>query len=269
MSTEVPTILKKILARKEQEVIERRQTLPLSELENRAKAQAACRGFICELEANIKRGQPGVIAEIKKASPSKGVIRENFDPVAIAQEYQQAGASCLSILTDKDFFQGDESYLIDARAACTLPVLRKDFLVDPYQVVESRALGADCVLLIVAALDQGLMTELASCATQLGMDLLIEVHDQQELEQALLLPTGLIGINNRDLHTFETRLETTYELLSGIPEDRTVVTESGIHSKKDIVEMQAKGVNSFLVGEAFMRAEHPGQELQRLFFAAD
>ncbi|PCI46979.1 MAG: indole-3-glycerol-phosphate synthase [Moraxellaceae bacterium] len=266
MSNDVPTILKKILARKEQEVLERSKTVPLSELENRARQQSAPRGFIRELETNISNGRPGVIAEIKKASPSKGVIRENFDPVAIALDYQQAGASCLSILTDKDFFQGDEAYLIEARKACTLPILRKDFLIDPYQVVESRAVGADCVLLIIAALDEVLMKELASCAMQLDMDLLIEVHNQQELEQALLLPEGLIGINNRDLHTFDTRLETTYELLSAIPDARTVVTESGIHAKKEIQQMQSKGVNGFLVGEAFMRAEHPGQQLRTLFF---
>ena len=266
MSTDVPTILKKILARKEQEVLERSKAVSLSELETRARQQSAPRGFIRELEASIRSGRPGVIAEIKKASPSKGIIRENFDPVEIALDYQQAGASCLSILTDKDFFQGEESYLVDARQACRLPVLRKDFLIDPYQVVESRAIGADCVLLIIASLDEGLMKELASCATQLGMDLLIEVHNQQELEQALLLPDGLIGINNRDLHTFNTRLETTYELLPEIPTGRTVVTESGIHEKKEIQQMQRKGVNGFLVGEAFMRAEHPGRQLQSLFF---
>lgn len=266
MGKETPTILKKILQRKWQEIEQRQRQCSMAQLQAQAQRQDPPRGFISRIEHSLKQKRPAVIAEIKKASPSKGVLREDFDPLAIAQEYESAGASCLSILTDADFFQGSEDYLIQARAAVSLPVLRKDFMLDPYQIVESRAIGADCVLLIIAALDVTQMHELADCAMALGLDLLIEVHNEQELEQALGLDQGLIGINNRDLHTFNTTLETTYQLLSHIPEDRIVVTESGIHSREDIVAMQGRGVNSFLVGEAFIVAKQPGLQLKQLFF---
>ena len=210
-------------------------------------------------------GEAAVIAEIKKASPSKGVIREDFDPVAIAEAYQRGGAACLSVLTDRDFFQGHEDYLSAAREACDLPVIRKDFIVDPYQVVEARAIGADCILLIVAALDDATLAELDAAARELGMDVLVEVHDRTELERALRLELDLVGINNRNLRTFETRLETTLDLLDAVPPGCLVVTESGIHGRADVARMRASGVHAFLVGEAFMRAEDPGAELQYLF----
>lgn len=206
-----------------------------------------------------------MIAEIKKASPSKGVLREDFDPAAIAQSYAQHGAACLSVLTDKDFFQGSEAYLQQARAACALPVLRKDFIIHPYQVYEARAIGADCILLIVAALDDAVMRELAALAAALGMAVLVEVHDAAELERALALETPLIGVNNRNLRTFETSLQTTLHLLDRIPEDRIVITESGILRREDVALMRAHHVDAFLVGEAFMRAAEPGAELARLF----
>jgi len=221
------------------------------------------------VEAIRKRldgGEPAVIAEIKKASPSKGVIRPDFDPAAIAKSYEAGGAACLSVLTDVDFFQGADEYLVQARTACALPVLRKDFIVDPYQVVEARAIGADCILLIAAALDDTRMQELAGTAQELGLDVLVEVHDGEELERALRLELPLVGINNRDLRTFETRLETTLELLDAIPGDRIVVTESGIHTPDDVARMREHGVHAFLVGETFMRAEQPGERLAELFF---
>ena len=260
-----PTILREIIARKREEIKERSAVSSLSELENRAAGQTACRGFAKAMQTAASY-QPAVIAEAKRASPSKGVIRENFDPAAIARSYEAGGATCLSVLTDVDFFQGGDDCLVAARAACTLPVIRKDFLIDPYQVVEARALGADCVLLIAAALDDDQMAELAATAFESGMDVLVEVHDAAELERSLRLDTSLLGINNRDLHSFETRLETTFELLPMIPGDRLVVTESGIHSRDDVAAMQAQGVNAFLVGEAFMRAEDPGAKLKELFF---
>ena len=260
-----PTILREIIARKREEIKERSAVSSLSELENRAAGQTACRGFAKAMQTAASY-QPAVIAEAKRASPSKGVIRENFDPAAIARSYEAGGATCLSVLTDVDFFQGGDDCLVAARAACTLPVIRKDFLIDPYQVVEARALGADCVLLIAAALDDDQMAELAATAVESGMDVLVEVHDAAELERSLRLDTSLLGINNRDLHSFETRLETTFELLPMIPGDRLVVTESGIHSRDDVAAMQAQGVNAFLVGEAFMRAEDPGAKLKELFF---
>jgi indole-3-glycerol phosphate synthase len=214
-----------------------------------------------------KRKQPAVIAEIKKASPSKGVIRENFVPADIAKSYEKGGATCLSVLTDVDFFQGADDYLKQARAACKLPVIRKDFMIDPYQIVEARALGADCVLLIVSALDDVKMAELAAVAKDVGLDVLVEVHDGDELERALkTLDTKLVGVNNRNLHTFEVSLETTLDLLPRIPRDRLVITESGILNRADVELMEVSDVYSFLVGEAFMRAENPGMELQRLFF---
>jgi indole-3-glycerol phosphate synthase len=214
----------------------------------------------------VVAGRPAVIAEVKKASPSKGVIRESFEPAQIAQQYAQNGATCLSVLTDRDYFMGDERYLVEARAACPLPVIRKDFIVAPYQVYEARAIGADAILLIMAALDDVAFRSLHQCATDLGMDVLIEVHDALELERAMAIQPAMIGINNRDLRTFDTRLETTIALLDRIPEGVLVVTESGIHHRADVEKMQQAGVNAFLVGEAFMREPDPGQALARLFF---
>ncbi|CAH0250482.1 indole-3-glycerol phosphate synthase TrpC [Pseudomonas mediterranea] len=263
----VPTVLEKILTRKAEEVAERRARVSLAELENLARAADAPRGFANALIDQAKKKQPAVIAEIKKASPSKGVIREHFVPADIARSYEKGGATCLSVLTDIDFFQGHDDYLKQARAACRLPVIRKDFMVDPYQIVEARALGADCVLLIVSALDDVKMAELASVAKDMGLDVLVEVHDGDELERALkTLDTRLIGVNNRNLHTFEVSLETTLDLLPRIPRDRLVITESGILNRADVELMEVSDVYSFLVGEAFMRAESPGTELQRLFF---
>jgi indole-3-glycerol phosphate synthase len=261
-----PTILKRIVDRKWEEVGAHRKRRPLGELQGDIRAQSAPRGFVAAMQRSLADGRSAVIAEAKKASPSKGVIRADFDAAAIAASYARGGASCLSVLTDVDFFQGADAYLVAARAACALPVIRKDFLVDPYQVVEARAIGADCVLLIVAALEDGQMAELNACALELGMDVLVEVHDHRELERALRLGNTLVGINNRDLHTFETRLETTYELLPEIPAGHIVVTESGIHTAADVAAMRAHGVDAFLVGEAFMRAEEPGERLAELFF---
>ncbi|MND88646.1 Indole-3-glycerol phosphate synthase [compost metagenome] len=263
----VPTVLEKILARKVEEVAQRLTKVSLAELEVLAKAADAPRGFAKALLAQAKLKQPAIIAEIKKASPSKGVIREHFVPDEIARSYEKGGATCLSVLTDVDYFQGADSYLQQARAACALPVIRKDFMIDPYQIVEARALGADCVLLIVAALDDVKMGELAAVAKSVGLDVLVEVHDGNELERALkTLDTPLVGINNRNLHTFEVSLETTLDLLPRVPRDRLVITESGILNRADVELMEINEVYSFLVGEAFMRAEHPGNELQRLFF---
>jgi len=263
MSTD--DILSKILRRKAEEVAARRAQVPLAELARRIEAAAAPRGFVAAIERRIAGGQAAVIAEIKKASPSKGLLRADFRPAEIAQSYARAGAACLSVLTDIDFFQGADEYLRAARAACALPVLRKDFTVDPYQVHEARALGADAILLIVAALDDAVLGELAGLAGSLGLDVLVEVHDATELERALRLGTTLIGINNRNLRTFETRLETTLDLLARIPADRIVVTESGIHTPADVARMRAAGVHAFLVGEAFMRAPDPGARLAELF----
>ncbi|WP_095082964.1 indole-3-glycerol phosphate synthase TrpC [Pseudomonas sp. Irchel s3h17] len=263
----IPTVLEKILARKVEEVAERIARVTLAEVEVLAKAADAPRGFAQALLAQARLKQPAVIAEIKKASPSKGVIRENFVPAEIARSYEKGGATCLSVLTDIDYFQGADIYLQQARAACKLPVIRKDFMIDPYQIVEARALGADCVLLIVAALDDVKMAELASVAKGVGLDVLVEVHDGDELERALkVLDTPLVGVNNRNLHTFDVSLETTLDLLPRIPRDRLVITESGILNRADVELMEISEVYSFLVGEAFMRAESPGAELQRLFF---
>jgi indole-3-glycerol phosphate synthase len=258
-------ILDTILARKTQEVRERASTLPLPELAARCRDLPDPRGFVQALEARIDAGLPAVIAEIKKASPSKGVIRADFDPAAIAASYERGGAACLSILTDIDFFQGADAYLQQARAACALPVLRKDFVIDPYQVYEARALGADCILLIVAALDDPLLQELTLLAAELDLDVLVEVHDGAELERALDLPSPLIGINNRNLRSFEVSLETTLGLKARVPSDRLLVTESGIAAPADVARMRANDVHAFLVGEAFMRASDPGAELARLF----
>ncbi len=261
-----PTVLKKILARKHEEVAERRRTLPFSELESRASAQPTTRGFVEAVATKIESGQPAVIAEVKKASPSQGVIRANFDPVAIAKSYERGGATCLSVLTDIDFFQGSDAYLQAARSACKLPVLRKDFTIDPYQVVEARALGADCILLIVAALTDDQLDELSDVALQWGLDVLVEVHNREELERAIPMGNRLLGINNRDLHTFATSLQTTFDLLDDLPDEFIVVSESGIHSRDDVASLHQHGVNAYLVGEAFMRAPDPGAELKRLFF---
>ncbi len=258
-------ILRTILARKAEEIAERSARTPLAELRARAANASPVRPFAAALESDIVAGRAGVIAEVKRASPSKGLIRPDFEPAAIARSYAAGGASCLSVLTDRDFFQGSEDFLVAARSACDLPVLRKDFTVDPYQVYEARAIGADCILLIVAALDDARLAELLGLAHELGMDALVEVHDAAELERALALPARLVGINNRDLRTFETRLETTLGLLAGIPADRRVVTESGIHTPEDVVRLRAAGVQAFLIGEAFMRAPDPGTALAALF----
>ena len=262
----VPTVLEKIITRKFEEVAERRARVALAELERLAAAADPVRGFARRLQEQVTSKQPAVIAEIKKASPSKGVLREDFVPAEIAKSYEAGGATCLSVLTDIDFFQGADEYLQQARAACSLPVIRKDFMVDPYQVVEARALGADCILLIAAALSDERMKELADVAAEQGLDVLVEVHDAAELERALLIEAPLLGINNRNLHTFELNLETTLELLPRVPRDRVVVTESGILHRVDVELMEINQVYAFLVGEAFMRAEQPGVELQRLFF---
>jgi len=258
-------ILHKILARKAEEIAERRARVPLPALTARASAAPPVRGFVEAIEQTIAEGRAAVIGEIKKASPSKGMLRADFQPEAIARSYAAAGATCLSVLTDIDFFQGADEYLQQARAACALPVLRKDFTIDPYQVVEARALGADCILLIVAALSDLALGELAGHAQHHGLDVLVEVHDATELERALKLNTALIGINNRNLRTFDTRLETTLDLLERIPPDRIVVTESGIHTSADVARMRAAGVHAFLVGEAFMKAADPGARLAELF----
>ena len=260
------TILKKILDRKAEEVAERQAKTSLADLEKQIRTADKCRGFTHALTERISHKRPAVIAEIKKASPSKGLIREHFEPAAIAESYAENGAACLSVLTDKDFFQGDEEYLRQARDACRLPVIRKDFMIDPWQVAESRAIGADCILLIVAALEPARMQELAASAREYGMDFLVEVHNRKELDQALLLDADLIGINNRDLHTFKTSLTVTYELLPDIPDGAAVITESGIHIREDVEEMLDHGVYGFLVGESFMRAQEPGEKLKELFF---
>jgi len=261
-------VLQRILSAKAEEVARAKSSRPLAAVRDAARSAAAPRDFVGALRARIGAGRPAVIAEIKKASPSRGVLREQFDPGAIATSYERHGAACLSVLTDAQFFQGTLEHLKQARAACGLPVLRKDFMIDPYQVYEARAAGADCILLIVAALDAARMRELESVAHELGMAVLVEAHDAAELEQALALKTPLVGINNRDLRTFETRLETTLGLLPRISAGRLVVTESGILAPGDVARMRAHDVGCFLVGEAFMRAADPGAELERLFAPA-
>ena len=260
-------ILTTILARKADEIAERSARVSLADLRARAADAPPMRGFADALNAMIAQGDPAVIAEVKKASPSKGVIRPDFRPADIAVSYEFGGAACLSVLTDVDFFQGADDYLRQARDACTLPVLRKDFTVDPYQVYEARALGADCILLIVAALDDGQLVDLSGLAMQLGMDVLVEVHDIDELERALQVPVPLVGINNRNLRTFEVSLDTTLAMKDAVPKDRLLVTESGIVVPEDVATMRDAGVNAFLVGETFMRAEEPGEALRQLFFA--
>ncbi len=259
-------ILNRILRRKIEEIEVGRQQVPLEQLRAQLESVSAPRGFTRSLRDKQSSGLSAVIAEIKKASPSKGVIREDFDPVQIAESYAKGGASCLSILTDRDFFQGHDDYLVAARNACLLPVIRKDFIIDPYQVYESRALGADCILLILAALEDRTLKDLYRLSSDLGMDTLVEVHNRHELERAMHLDLDILGINNRDLHSFEISLSTTLDLLDAIPETCLVVTESGIHSSEDVQLMRDHGVNCFLVGEAFMRAEDPGSELRGLFF---
>ena len=259
-------ILDTILARKAEEIAERSARTPLAELIARVEDASPVRGFAAALHERIVTGDAAVIAEIKKASPSKGVIRADFRPGEIAMSYEFGGAACLSVLTDVDFFQGADAYLQQAREACTLPVLRKDFTIDPYQVYEARVLGADCILLIVAALDDGQLVELSGLAMQLDMDVLVEVHDIDELERALQVPVPLIGINNRNLRTFEVSLENTLAMKDAVPKDRLLVTESGIVVADDVARMRAAGVNAFLVGETFMRADEPGEALRQLFF---
>jgi len=258
-------VLQRILARKCEEVAERRARVPLADLRARSLDAMTTRGFESTLRSTVLAGNAAVIAEVKKASPSKGVIRADFDPVQIAQSYAAGGASCLSVLTDVDFFQGDDRYLQAARGACALPALRKDFVIDAYQIYEARDLGADCILLIAAALDDSRLADFVSLATEIGIDVLLEVHDGEELQRALATPASLIGVNNRNLRNFETRLETTLELKPSIPPDRLLVTESGIATRDDVQLMRSHGVNCFLVGEAFMRARDPGVELRQLF----
>jgi len=261
----MPDILNRIVAVKRDEIAAARPQRSLADLQELARAQTAPRGFAAAMRAKVARGDAAVIAEIKKASPSKGVLREDFDPAAIAATYAAHGAACLSVLTDVQFFQGHERYLRAARAACALPVIRKDFLIDPYQVVEARAMGADCVLLIAACLSDAQMAELEATALEQGLDVLVEVHDGDELERALRLETPLLGINNRNLRTFEVTLDTTLGLLPRVPADRLLVTESGILVQGDVAKMRAAGVHAFLVGEAFMRAVDPGVALASLF----
>lgn len=265
--SDLPDVLERILARKAEEISERRARLALSDLEEQIATRDAARGFIAQMEQALAAGRAAVIAEIKKASPSKGVIRPDFAPAEIAAQYAAGGAACLSVLTDRDFFHGSESALQAARAACELPALRKDFTIDPYQVAEARAIGADAILLIVAALSDAQLRELSAAAAEYGLDVLVEVHDRAELERALELPTRLVGINNRNLRDFSTRLETTLELLDVVPADRVVVTESAIHTRDDVARMRAAGVSAFLIGEAFMRADDPGAALRQLFAA--
>jgi len=264
-NTDTPTILKKILARKVEEIAERSAQVPLSELKQKLSHASKPRGFAAALTAKLANGESAVIAEIKKASPSKGIIRADFDPESIAVSYAQGGAACLSVLTDFDFFQGADEYLKQARAACDLPVIRKDFIIDEYQVYEARVMGADCILLIVSALAEQQLVSLHQVAVSLGMDVLIEVHDAAELATALKLENPMVGINNRNLHTFEVSLNNTFQLLEQIPADKIIITESGIHSREDVAAMRERNVNAFLVGEAFMRSDEPGQLLSEMF----
>lgn len=259
-------ILARILARKADEVAERRRQRSLAELQARAADAPPARGFAAALYARVTAGQPAVIAECKRASPSKGLLRPDYDPAKIAASYAAGGAAALSVLTDIDFFQGADADLVAARAACALPAIRKDFVIDAWQLAEARVLGADAVLLIAAALPDQRLMDYAHTAGELGLDVLLEVHDREELERALATPARLIGINNRSLRSFETRLETTLDLKDAVPADRLLVTESGIHSRADVATMRSAGVHAFLVGEAFMRAADPGARLRELFF---
>ena len=265
MSSGTPTILKTILARKREEVALRSKQNSMAELLENVASVSEPRGFHSAIKKQISSGEAAVIAEIKKASPSKGVICEKFDPEFIAKSYERGGACCLSVLTDEDFFQGSDDYLEIARQACNLPILRKDFIIDEYQIFEARSIGADCILLIVSALNKEKLGELNACALSLGMDVLIEVHNESELEIALELDNPVIGINNRNLHTFEVSLLNTYKLLDLVPKSVVVITESGIYSRADVQVMRQNKVNGFLVGEAFMRTDDPGQSLRKLF----
>jgi len=260
-----PDILQKILKRKVEEIMQATAKESLADLTARAKTALPVRGFIQSIENKMAAGQAAVIAEIKKASPSKGVMRENFIPSEIAKSYEKGGAACLSILTDQDFFQGCEKYLLQARESTSLPVIRKDFMIDSYQVYEARAMNADCILLIVSALEDAMLNELLSLAHNLKMDVLMEVHDRAEMERAINSGAKLIGVNNRNLRTFEVSLQTTLDMLNMLPEDRILVTESGIHVAGDVKLMRDNNVHSFLVGEAFMRADEPGEKLAELF----
>ena len=261
-----PEILTKIIEHKKKELIERKLHMPLEKFQEMVKEAPSPRGFEKALRAAQAAKRPGVIAEIKRASPSKGILRETFNPMEIAASYQMNGASCVSILTDSEFFKGSCAILELSRKTCWLPILRKDFIIDPYQVYETRAVDADCLLLIVAALEDSQMEELYALGKELRLDVLIEVHNKDELNRALKLKPSMVGINNRNLHTFDVSLDTTFNLLENIPEDCHVVTESGIHTKEDIALMTERGVNSFLVGEAFMVADNPGTKLKELFF---
>jgi indole-3-glycerol phosphate synthase len=260
-------VLERIVATKRTELAAAMHVSAPQALEARARAAAPARDFVAALRSKMEGGRAAVIAEAKRASPSKGLLREDFDPAAIAKRYEEAGAACLSVLTDREYFRGTNDDLQAARASCSLPALRKDFVIDPYQVYEARSIGADCILLIVAVLSQDEMGELERLAISLGMSVLVEVHDRAELDRALRLKTPLVGINNRDLRTFDTRLETTISLLPYVPKDRIVVTESGIRTAEDVSRMRSQGVNAFLVGEAFMRAPDPGEALRALFGA--
>jgi indole-3-glycerol phosphate synthase len=263
--TDTPDILKRIVSRKADEVAERKRQRPLDALSSALRDASPTRGFAQALAARIAAGQAGVIAEIKRASPSKGLLRPDFRPGEIAASYARGGAACLSVLTDRDFFQGDDAHLVEARAACDLPVIRKDFIIDPYQIYEARAMGADCILLIAACLQDAELADFTALADELGLDVLLEVHDAAELSRALAVPTRLAGINNRNLRTFDVSLSTTLELLPQVPADRLLVTESGIQSRDDVALMRANGVHAFLVGESFMRAPDPGAKLAELF----
>lgn len=265
--SQTPDILKKIILRKLEEIQAGCDRIPLREMKQKAlmMTTSPTRGFADAMQAKLDAGQSAVIAEIKKASPSKGVLRDPFNPVEIAQSYAEHGAACLSVLTDQDFFQGSNAYLQQVHEAVDLPIIRKDFIVDDYQVYEARVIGADCILLIAAAIGDAQMYELTETALQLGLDVLVEVHNEAEMERALRLPLPMIGINNRDLHTFDVSLDTTIRMLEMIPDDRIVITESGILGPDDVQTMRDHQVNSFLVGEAFMRAENPGEKLAELF----
>ena len=263
--SDTPDILKKILARKHEEIAERSEKLALEDLKKYAEQASPVRGFIAAIESKLAENKAAVIAEIKKASPSKGVLCENFNPSKIAKTYEANGATCLSILTDADFFQGSENFLKQARSVCELPVIRKDFIIDPYQVYEARMINADCILLIVSALDDNKLKELLALAHELEMDVLMEVHDEEEMKRALATDAKLIGINNRSLHTFEVNLQTSLSLMKMVPDDRILVTESGVHSKEDVKLMRDNDMHAFLVGEAFMRADDPGEKLAELF----
>lgn len=264
--TNAPDILTAIIASKREFVAARKAALPLAALKARLADGPAAppADFYRAIRRAVEQGRPAIIAEIKKASPSKGVIRADFDPARLAEAYAQAGATCLSVLTDERYFQGADEHLRQAKAAARLPVLRKDFIIDPYQIYEAKALGADCVLLIVAAVDDGRLRELAATAAELGLDALVEVHNREELERGMMLRAPLIGINNRDLRTFETSLQTTLGLLPDVFPDRTLVTESGIHSREDIALMRGHDVHAFLIGETLMRADDPGEKLREL-----